>query len=455
MPATASASGVLNLPAGNLVTDRQAPIAVSNVSISAGQDQRMRVCFSFTDLTTNPIKSAEFHVALLDQFGSERLAANVIRNANSQFASGRQMDPPDFTASGYTDTNDGSQSCWLVASAAEATNAIQGSNDIRVSVKVTAMQYADGTTWHPGDTFVRAFNADGSAFRFVPEAFDTTWSSEPDTAPVTILRAGLRSYALADNQPMMEQCVTFRNIGSKVATSIKIDYVFSDGNGTALPVAMDWHNTFTGTYTPPVLIEDKCWHAKLPPVATVRRMRAEVVRVLHVVYSDGSQWTRGDGWTKAYSGDGNALPSPLAMTGVVNPTTPNANPSAPSTATGLGGVIGPSGQQFGEIAWDKTMNGGFGVAVNQPTAFEAQFQAMAQCRTRAGANGGACTLMVNGQGLNSSATRCATLVSDGHVYGLGLGATPDSADLNAITSLSSRNGSIDSAKTIAKGCNVQ
>lgn len=453
-PRAVFAQRTIQIPSDRVTTDSAAPVAVSDVTLGVdNSNSHLRVCFAFRNLALSGVTSVEFHVGILDQFDNERISTTVIRNANSQFSSGRRVNPPDPSASGYTDTNDGTQSCWLFSNTAEV-NKLQGMNDLKLLIKPTAVRFADGTTWRPGDTFTRAYNADGSAYVLQTEPFDTTWSTEPDTAPVAIVSAGIRSYASFDNQPKMEQCTTFRNITNKPATSIRIGYVFSDASGNPLPNNENWHDTFDGTYTPPILIENKCWTAPLPAKRIVRAMRSEVVRVTEVHFSDGSQWKRGDGWTKAYNGDGSPLPSPLAMSGVAPPPGPNpSNPNSPSNAGGLGGVIGPSGQLYGEVAWDMSFDGGFGIAVNQASEFDAQYQAMSECKSRAGANAGNCTLIAKGQALNSPSTRCATLISDGHIYRLGVGATPDDADVNAITTLRAAGGSPDAAKTIAKGCN--
>lgn len=456
-PLTASAQSFVPIPSDRLALDSSAPVSVSDVTLGlADHGKHLRICFAFRNVASAPIESAEFHVALLDQFDSERLSTNVTRNAQSQFSPGRRIVPPDTSASGYADTNDGSQSCWTFASESDASS-LQGiNNDLKVKVSAVAVRFADGTTWHRGDTFSRAYNADGSAYVLQPERFDTTWDTEPDSAPVAVVGSSIRSYATFDNKAKFEDCTTFRTITNKAASSIRMVYYFSNADGKYLPASEDWNYTFEGTYTPPVLIQNKCWHGDLPPVSVVRSMRHELVRVTQVRFTDGTSWKRGDGWTKAYAADGSRLSSPLAMVGASPAPDSNNNNSvtpAPQNVGGIGGVIGPSGQLYGEVAWDMSFDGGYGIALNQRSAFDAQYEAMSQCKSRAGANANNCVLIAQGKALNSPSTRCVTLISDGHVYRLGVGATQDDADLNALNTLHAAGGMADQAKTIVKGCN--
>jgi hypothetical protein len=444
------------VPDSDVATNAGSPMAISGVVLSPNvKQQSLRVCFSLTNLTAQNVSSAKFHFALLDQFGQEVLGANLTRNAaGNGFAPGRTVNPPDITAAGYSDTNDGSQSCWLVAvTNPAALQSVNGEQISKMSLNVVAMTYVDGSVWTQGEKFARAFNADGSAFVFTPEQFQTSWSTEADTAPIAVTDASLESLASSDNKGQMQQCVSFRNVTNKVATAVKFAYIFTDAGGAALPNSLNWHNTFAGKFTQPILIENKCWAATLPPVSVVRRMRHEVVQVSSVSFIDGSQWTRGAGWVKAFNDAGNALSEPQtiaagSISNVVSP--PNAQ-----SADSLAGTVGPTGQRFGEIAWVKGSISAFGVADDQATPFDAQFAAMSACKTRAGASGGSCQLMLNGQALNSPATRCVILLFDGAHYAVGRGTSQEAADRDGINRLTSSGGSVDSARTIVKACNAQ
>lgn len=455
-PMTALALNAIQIPAEQLVTDGSAPVAVSDAYLLPDRaHQVVLVCFSFRNLATASIESVEFHAGMVDQFDTERLGRDLVRNAKDRFPSGHLVQPPDPSSS-VDESGDGSVSCWPLVTASDLSKFQGVDRSAKLKVDVIAVRFSDGSTWHRGGTFTRAYNADGSPYVLQPPNFNTTWTTETDSAPIAILAARIHSYATYDNRAKFKQCVSFRNITNKTASSISISYIFSNHDGKALPDGDDYHYQFDGTYTPPVEIDDQCWHADLPPARLVHAIGNELIRVTDVHFTDGSEWKRGDGWTKTYGADGSTLPSPLAMTGSsggsTNPASP-ANPSNPSSVSGIGGVIGPSGQLYGEVAWDMSLDGGYGISLNQASAFDAQYQAMSQCKARAGANAANCTLITQGKALNSPSTRCVTLLTDGHVYHLGVGATPDEADLDAITQLHAAGGIADQARTIAKGCN--
>jgi hypothetical protein len=213
-----------------VVTDANDPLSIFNVSLGAAAQNALRVCFGFKNLSSKGVTSAEFHFAIKDQFGADRMTATLVRNANSAFGSGRVVDPPDPSAGGFSDTNDGSQSCWTFA--AQNGN-LQGlGNGSKMEILVQAVRFSDGTTWQHGATFARAFNHDGSAFEFVPEPFHTTWSTNADSAPVVVTGAAVR---ITIPDVRMEQRISFRNTANKTATGIEFAYFFSDASGTPLP----------------------------------------------------------------------------------------------------------------------------------------------------------------------------------------------------------------------------
>jgi hypothetical protein len=444
-----------------VVTDANDPLSIFNVSLGAANQNALRVCFGFKNLTSKGVSSAEFHFAIKDQFGADRMTATLVRNANSAFSSGRVVDPPDPSAGGFSDTNDGSQSCWTFA--AQNGN-LQGlGNGSKMEILVQALRFSDGTTWQHGATFARAFNHDGSAFEFVPEPFHTTWSTNADAAPVVVLGAAVRSITIPDVR--MEQCITFRNVTNKTATGIEFAYIFSDASGTPLPDALNFRSTFSGTFSPPILIENKCWTAALPAVDNIRRMRRETIRVNIVSFSDGTQWRRGSDYFKAFSADGspfsgsqpivanldNGNNTPVQSFGPVQPVQPPA-----PVSNSLGGVVGPSGQQFGEIAWIKGSQTAVGMATDKASAFQAQFAATSACQAKAAdQDKDKCELILKGLGLNSAATRCATMVFDGRAFAIGLGRSLDDSDIDAVNKLRSFGGSIEAARTLVKGCNSQ
>lgn len=337
-----------------LKTDSHDPLRIFNLSIGSAGNGNARACFSFKNLTAKNVTAAKFHFAILDQFGSSVLSANFVRNASSSWASGRTVQPPDASASGYSDTNDRSQSCWLFTGTKNQANELQSiGNGGHIEVTVTALSYAGGGTWQHGDTFARAFNYDGSAFVFTPEAIDASWFTEPDFAPLAVVGSSVRSFADLSNNAKVEQCVTFRNVTNKVATSVKFYYIFGDSDGKWIK---SWWDTLNGTYTPPILIENKCWTDGLPSVTTVRRMRHEDVHVTNVTFSDGTTWSEGRPWAKAYDVSGNPVPGTPTVTPPASqaassnstPATPQ-NPVAPVTLTAAPnpGAPAPGSLQIG------------------------------------------------------------------------------------------------------------
>lgn len=442
--------------------DRNDPLAVSNVSLGADSAANtLRVCFAFRNLTSKDVTSAQFHFVIQDQFGTDHLSANFIRNANGAFPSGSVASPPNVTSPGFTDTNSGSQSCWTTNASSNELAGINNSGKILITVAGVA--FGDGTRWARGGTFPRAFNSDGSVFVFVPQPFVTSWTTVPDSSPVVVTAAGVRS--LGGGDPKMQQCISFRTSTNKVATSIFFRYVFSDANGIPVP-GENWHWTATGTFTPPILIADKCWTAALPPVATIQRMRREVISVEDVTFADGTEWKRGTQYFKAFSADGTAFTGPQPVVAAVTQPAPGTAPGLPApsqTPSGFGGVIGPSGQQFGEIAWIVPTSLAqtalvTGSAIDKPTLFEAQHAAMEACEASAVAQAqdkSRCTLLIQGRGLNSAATRCAVLGMSGARFDLGLGLTLDDADLDLINKIRASGGSIEGIRYTVKVCNTQ
>jgi hypothetical protein len=452
LPAGASAQQTMDATKA-LSTNVNDPLAITSLTLAGVPSrQAIRVCFAFMNLTALPVTSAKFHFAVVDQFGSQVLGADLVRNARSSFAPGQTVNPPDTSQAGFSDTNDGSQSCWLVPVTAEGIRQLQTvSNGGKLAITVLALSFSGGQVWQQGETFARAFNHDGTAHLV---QFDTTWSTSADAAPVAITAAGIESTSGLGGGPRMQQCVSFRNITNKIATGVTLGYVFSDAAGTPLPNALNWHNTFTGTFTPPILIENKCWTADLPAESVVHRMRHENVVVRGVTFADGSQWSQGTQYLKAFDNDGNHFSGPQPVVAAVAPAGSSA--AAPSNAAPsqyIGGSIGPSAQQFGEIAWVKGSLTAFGFAVDKATAFDAQYEAMSACRAHAGASSGSCELLLNGRALNSPATRCVQLLVSGNVFAVGKGETQDAADLDAINSLRANGGSIDQAHSLVKACN--
>jgi hypothetical protein len=319
-----------------LSVEAQDPIRVFDLTVGK-TDSGGRVCFAFENLTTKNVTSVKFHLALYDQFGQSPLVEqDLVRNAASSWAPGHVVHPPDTNAAGFKDTSDGSQSCWLITNNVTADSSIN--YQAKIKITVLAMTYDDGSVWQSGDSFSRAYNADGTAYVYVPEPFDTSWSTVADSAPVAVTDAGVRSFADFSNTAKMELCASFRNITNKVATSVKINYAFTDGAGNA--VQSDWIRE-TGTFTQPILIENKCEDLSFPGTDNVRRMKYMVVTVTEVHFNDGSSWTSGQQYVKAYDNGGTAVAgTPTITPQSAAPTTVGA--LAPETYMPSIGLASPA-----------------------------------------------------------------------------------------------------------------
>lgn len=298
-----------------LRTNPRDPLRVFQLTIEPGNGS-IRVCFAFQNLTAQAVSSARFHFAIVDQFGTEALGRDFVRNTGSPWGAGQSVFPPDTTARGFADTNDGSQSCWVVTNNGQSLSGL--SNNSRFAVTVTGLSYDNGSVWHTGQTFRRAYNADGSAYVYTPPQFDTQWSTVTDSAPVAITNAGVRAAVDRSNTATMQLCATFRTVTNKVASSVKINYAFSDASRNA--VNADWVRA-DGTFTPPILIENKCWAFGYPGEATVRRMKNVVVYVSEVHFTDGSSWTSGQQYVKAFDAGGSAVAGTPMITPAATPTT--------------------------------------------------------------------------------------------------------------------------------------
>jgi hypothetical protein len=116
------------------------------------------------------------------------------------------------------------------------------------------------------------------------------------------------------------QCVSFRNVSTKVATAVDFAYGVTNYNG-GLEASFAWSNK--GTFTPPVNIDDHCFKGQLWPPHVVRRMSHESVRVTQVFFSDGTFWQPGMAFERGYAASGEQLAQPAAQPAVQAPQSTN------------------------------------------------------------------------------------------------------------------------------------
>lgn len=456
-------------------SDRDAPLRVSKVTAAQlPQQDALRVCFAFQNLAVKGVSSARFHIAVLDQFNSEAIRKDVVFNSGSTLRSGGVSNPPDATATNVADTNDGTISCYLLSKADATVSNFNGVQPSAFQITVRNVRFDDGSTWATGQTFPRAYNADGT--RFAP-AFPTTWSTNPEnTAPFMVIGAGIHATTFGD--PMREQCVTFRNLSDKVASFVKFSFTFTDENGSPLPDRA-FTNHVDGTFTPPVLVENKCTTNTLPPLDQIRRMRFEKISVAEVHYIDGTVWTPGQPFTKRFNAvDGTPytgsqpfqVPTPIPAPTAAPTSAPTAPPTPAPTAaptaaptpapTPTGGTVidvPTGGGTYGEIAWVPGTFNIHGAVADQSSYDDARFGALDKCRAAAGSRKESCKAVIGTKNpaLKAGSARCAAFAFDGSKAALGYGTTRDEAMKNAIDTLEGEGGSLSNNHWIERICNSQ
>jgi hypothetical protein len=145
--------------------------------------------------------------------------------------------------------------------------------------------------------------------------------SDNHSNPVYIFAASLTN----GSQPFTyQQCVSFRNITTKVVTEVEFQFVVTDYRGD-VEANFDWLDK--GTFTPPVNIDNHCSRGWLWPAHVVRRMTNETVHVRQVTFADDTVWKPGDQFLRGHSSRGTPLPQPTMQTHTSAPAeTPTPNP---------------------------------------------------------------------------------------------------------------------------------
>lgn len=468
-PLAASAQSVDLTPRVNA----QDPLGYPQASISATSNGRGRLCIGIINLTNRAVSSARIHFAIVDQFGSERVGLDFIRNFSPALGGGSRLSQP--TPASVADTNDGSVSCWTFNVSNVDLNGVNSNGG--VTLTTTALAFGDGQTWQRGTPIALEFNRDGT----FPQFAYARVTEEPDRAPVRITSASVRNAAEFGGGVRTRPCASFRNVSNKVAASVTFVFILAKSTGGS-----QWlRYVENGTFTPPVLIEEKCGQFAFVGGDVTRQTNELLVRVTAVRFTDGTGWQRGQPYTKGFTGDGQpysgTAPPFVADTRFVGagdpdyaqrianlgsvpfsgpPPGPGPAPGTspapnPLTPGGIGGVIGPSGQLFGDIAWVPGMSATVASATDKGSVIDAGVAAMEVCRARAGAQAPNCQLLIKGAGLNSPASRCASLVFDGSIYRVGFAPTPGDAELNALTDLRNASGDVARHQYLATICNLR
>jgi hypothetical protein len=139
----------------------------------------------------------------------------------------------------------------------------------------------------------------------VPEPLNVSVSvANNESNPAHVYRASL------DNGSGLSyaQCVSFRNVATKIATGVDLSFVVTDSHAN---VVADFGHEDRGTFTPPVSIDHHCWSGRLWPASVVKRMAHETVRVKDVTFADGTIWKPGMSFVRGYANSAQRLPQPI------------------------------------------------------------------------------------------------------------------------------------------------
>lgn len=137
------------------------------------------------------------------------------------------------------------------------------------------------------------------------------------------------------------QCVSFRNVSTKVLNHVEFAFVVTDRGGS---VEAEYGWTDKGTFTPPVNIDDHCFSGRLWAPHVVRRMTNESIRVTQATFEDGTVWNPSMQFKRGYASSGQRLAEPVAQ----SPKSGDASDESVATADpvsllGLTLENGPSG----------------------------------------------------------------------------------------------------------------
>jgi hypothetical protein len=199
-----------------------------------------------------------------------------------------------------------------------------------ISSDLRRIKWSNGSVWlreSPNETSTHFSSAVASATtKPTPEPTPTPERlriqsyvvSNYKAIPIHVSKVWLGN-ASASQGRRYEQCVWFRNVSTKVATSVEFSFVVERHSGT---VEADFGGTDRGTFTPPVNIDDHCWHGHLWSDRVVRLMSREVVTVKRVTFADETSWEHGMPFLRGYEDNGTPLPEPTEQ----HPPTPKPTP---------------------------------------------------------------------------------------------------------------------------------
>ena len=190
-----------------------------------------------------------------------------------------------------------------------------------------------------------------------------------DASPIRILSAYLGNAQSYTSGFSYQQCVSYRNVSKEVASEVDFSFIVTNREGEK---EADFGYLDVGTFTPPIKIENHCLSGRLWPKAVVKRMTDEIARVKRVTFTDGTEWSPGTTFMRAYSSGGQALAKPvLTQGGSISTEFPPARSTGALARTGRYGAIYYQPGTFAS-----------GAAVDRPTAVSAREQARSACDAR-------------------------------------------------------------------------
>ena len=396
-------------------------------------------CVDFRVLSRKAVNAVRFTIHFRDEFNTEHFVGSSTGGWNLDrrgfFSPGQVVNANHDSSKTYL--NDQNESCWVVPTAFNDTGQ---RNVTKMSIETTRVAFADGTVWMPGQSFDQAFNTNGSPFRAAINV-STRWITAGH-APIE----GMGAATDYDFGGDPEQCVSFRNVSNQVVTAVDFAVFYTDGSGNVVRSTTVSH---AGTFTAPVLIENKCRNVNLGNADTIRQLRVAEIHVRRVVFNDGTEWHEGDGFTRVFGNNGTPLASPIFVASGGAPlalptTSPGVTPDVRGFGPDSGQVVAP-GMRFGAIAIDSTATYG-AVASNDETAGTAAADAIGKCNALAGNN--TCVVKVT-----FSTDRCGAIakrVLQGvPVVFLATGSSQRAAESAALD----KAGATD-AGILASGCNT-
>jgi len=266
-------------------------------------------CVNFRILSRKAVSAIKFTIFFEDQFG----------NTHSSWVTERD----GFFGSGTLSRN----VCFDVPTNRLDTSS---SNITKLVLATTGVRFSDGSVWSRGQRFDQAYLPNGNRFTGtstvarVPLNVAQNWA-DLGRSPVEVVTSST-GYDFADTRP--RQCVSFLNVSGKTATDVDFSFVYTDASNA--PLVTQTHD-FSGTFTPPVEIDDKCVYVNLGANNTATRISHVDVHVTRVVFEDGSQWGSGQGFMRDYGNNGARLSSMVNV--------PPSNPfSAPTVVGGTSGI---------------------------------------------------------------------------------------------------------------------